>query len=133
MRERKYFQSRIWSSNDGWAGLKLTVSGDTLINGVNVSEIGRTLDDDRYFETQILTDYAWSNCGTSFVGPFVLKTGKARMNVTVPNISPAYFEVEAGYLVKLRSTATQVNDCTTNAYKISIQIGTNSSTEYQLY
>lgn len=134
IRQRQYYQLRTWSSTNGWAGLTFSVAGDTTINAVKVSEIGHTLDGNYYFETQILTNYTWSNCGNSFVGPYVLQLGNARMNVTVPGISPAYFNVEAGYrYASTTGNALKVNDCSSDAYKIDIVIGTSTSTQYQLY
>jgi hypothetical protein len=133
-RQRQYYQLRTWASSNGWAGLSFAVAGDTSINSVNVSEIGYTLDGKYYFETQILTDYKWSNCGTTYAGPYVLKVGNARMNVNVPNITPAYFNVEAGYYYNTTTgNGLKTNDCSTNAYKIDILVGTTSSTQYQLY
>lgn len=133
VRNRTTYQLRTWSSTNSWAGLTISVDGDTTIGATKISEIGKTLDGNYDFQTQILDIYTWKNCGTTFAGPYVLQVGKARMNVIVPTISPAHFEVEAGYIVAEGKTPTKVNDCNTNAYKITTTVGTTVVTEYQLY
>lgn len=137
VREKKYFQLRTWNSSNGWAGLSFSATGDTAI-GVNtkISEIGYTLDGNYYYETNILEDYIWKNTSSSFVGPYVLQLGHAQVNVAVPSITPAYFDVEAGYYDNLSSSTdvpVKVNDKTSNAYKIIVRIGTTALTQYQLY
>jgi hypothetical protein len=133
VRDRSTFQMRTWSSTNKWAGLTFSVDGDTTIAATKISEIGKTLDGNYDFQTQILDIYTWKNCETTFAGPYVLYTGRARMNVIVPSISPAHFEVEAGYNLSEGKTPTKVNNCSTNAYKITTTIGTKIATEYQLY
>lgn len=140
VRPRSYYQLRTWSSSNGWEGLTFSVAGDTTItiNDVpsSVSETGKTYEGNHDFQTEIITNFSWSNCGSAWAGPYVLKTGNAKMHVTIPNISPAYINVEAGYKINvnnLDATPTLVNDCSSNAYKITAQIGTVSNTQYQLY
>jgi hypothetical protein len=132
-RDRSTFQMRTWSSSNSWAGLTFSVDGDTTIAATQISEIGKTLDGNYDFQTEIIDAYTWKNCETTFAGPYVLQIGKARMNVIVPAISPAHFEVEAGYHVADSKTPTKPNDCSTNAYKITTTLGTIIRTEYQLY
>jgi len=135
-RRRDYFQFRTWSSNNKWAGLSLKVGGDTTIGTSKISETGKTLEGNYDFQTTISEDYVWKNTSTSYVGPYVLQVGHARMNVTVPGISPAYFDVEAGYYYNYSdpsSTPTKVGDGSSNAYKIVIVVGTTTATQYQLY
>ncbi|MBX9852561.1 MAG: hypothetical protein K2X86_12510 [Cytophagaceae bacterium] len=136
VRQHKYYQVRTWSNaSSGWAGLTLTIAADTTINSVNVSEIGRTLEGDYYYETQVTNNFVWGNCGTTWAGPYLLKSGLARLNVTIPFVSPAYIDVEAGYKWNYTTTATPtlVNDCQSNAYKITTVIITSNTTTYQLY
>jgi hypothetical protein len=135
-RSRTYAQKRTWTSSNGWAGLSLTVAGDSLINANTVSETGYTYEGNYYFQTEISTDFNWSNCGSTWAGPYVLKAGHAKLNVAVPNISNTYIDVEAGYywnLSNLSSTPTLVNDCTSNAYKVNTVIGSINTTVYQPY
>jgi hypothetical protein len=136
-RARTYAQLRTWSSaTDDWAGLTLTIAGDSLVSGVSYYEFGRTYENDYEYKTEMITNYVWSNCGTTWAGPYVLKTGHAKLHVVNPYFTTAYFEVEGGYYYNynnLSSTPTLVNDCTTNAYKITTVIGTSSTTSYQLY
>ncbi|MBC7388635.1 MAG: hypothetical protein H7329_05460 [Opitutaceae bacterium] len=130
-KNKKYFQTRTWASNNGWAGLSLTVNGDTLSD---VSEIGRTLDGDYPYQTHILTPFTWSNCGTGFQGPYVLKVGKARLDAVVPVLSPTYFQIEAGYNnTGTIISPTPVGTCEANTYKITTVLGTTTITQYQLY
>lgn len=136
MRERKYYQHRTWASSNGWAGLTFSVSGDTTIASIKISETGKTYEGNYDYQTQILTTFFWSNCGTTYAGPYVLKTGLAKMNVSVPNISPAYFQIEAGYYEDPNNsgaTPLAASDCSSNAYKITTQIGTTTTTQFQLY
>jgi hypothetical protein len=133
VRERNHFQLRTWASNNGWQGLSFSIEGDTLNN---ISETGYTIDGNHYYQTQIIDALTWSNCGNSFTGPYVLKTGHAKMNVDYPNISDAFIDVEAGYYIntkKLTTTPSKVNDCNANTYKIVIKFATFESTQYQLY
>lgn len=137
-RVRNYFQLRTWTSTNSWAGLTFTVAGDTTINAKSVSETGKTLDGNHYFETQIIEPYKWINSKSTFAGPYVLSVGHARMDVTTTPvaITPAYFDVEAGYYYDSNnpsSTPVKVNDGTANAYKIQIMVGPTNSTQYQLY
>lgn len=135
-RSRTYYKLKTWASTNSWEGLYLTVTGDTTINGIKVFETGQTLEGGYDFKTEILQDFTWSNCGTTYAGPYVLKVGEARMNITIPNVSPAHFNVEAGYFVdqsNSQSTPVLVNTCESNAYKITSQLGTPTNTQYQLY
>lgn len=134
IREKKYFKLRTWTSNSGWEGITLTVAGDTSINSVNVSETGRTLKGDYEFKTEVYTDFLWSNCGTTYAGPYVLKFGRARINITVEGITPTYVELEAGYKSDIiNNTHVKTNNCESNAYKIETVLGSNTTSQYQLY
>jgi hypothetical protein len=136
VRSRSYYQMRTWSSTNRWAGLTFTVNGDTTISGSLVSETGKTYKGNYDYKTIVSLPLSWSNCGSTWAGPYVLKTGHAKMDVTVPNISTAYFDVEAGYYWDYQNaTATPQlkNDCSSNANKKNKLIGTTSVTQYQLY
>ena len=140
IRSRSYFQQRVWDNTIGansWPGLRLTVSGDTTINAVSgISETGKTYDGNYSYTTQIQTPFVWSNCGSTYAGPYLLKTAHARMDVTIPGVTPAYFDVEGGYdwdYTNATSTPTLTNNCTTNAYKITIVVGSATQVSYQLY
>lgn len=139
VRQRKFYELRTYdntSTPSDWAGLRLTIAGDTTINATQVSETGKTLEGNYDFKTEVLNDFVWSNCGTSWTGPYLLKNGNARLNVTIPLISPTYIQVEAGYHWEYSTsgaTPTLVNDCSSNAYKITTVIGTSTNITYQLY
>jgi hypothetical protein len=142
-RPRKYYQLRQWSSPNpgGWANLTLTVDGDSIDASSNkYSESGNTYNGNHPFVTQVLTPLVWTNCGTTWAGPYRLIQGHAKMDVTITNpvtISPAYIDVEAGYYWNYNSassTPVYAGDCTSNAYKIHTVFGTLvNNTTYQLY
>jgi len=136
VRPRNYFQLRTFSSTGGWAGLSLTINGDTTITSMTISETGKTHEGDFDYKTEVIDPFVWANCGSTFAGPYVLKQAYARLNVTIPTVSPAYIEVQGGYFYEYTNaslTPTLVNDCTTNAYKITTVIGPATTTVYQLY
>jgi hypothetical protein len=138
-RERRYFQLRTYSSTSApndWSGLNLSCDGDTIINSANIYEMGFTYDGDYSYRTEIITPFLWSNCGSTYAGPYVLKTAHAKMNVIIPFISPTYVDIQGGYYwdySNSASTPVLVEDCSTNAYKITTVIGTSSVSQYQLY
>jgi hypothetical protein len=143
VRERNYFQRRNWKSTSGWAGLKLTISGDSTITReattyTGIYETGKTLDGNFEYFSTLEEDFIWSNCGTTWAGPFVLAKGKAKVNVDIPGVSPAYFDVQGGFKYNISEmTATPVSEdahCEANAYKITIELGSYHKAEhYQLY
>jgi hypothetical protein len=136
VRSRSYYQLRTWTSLNSWQGLSFTADGDTTIGGVKVSETGKTYEGNYNFYTEIIQALRWENCGTTYAGPYVLKSGNAKLNVTDAGISPAYFQVEAGYRYDIATpanTPVKTNNCESNAYKITTLVGTTSSTQYQLY
>jgi hypothetical protein len=138
IRSRSYFQHRQWASaGGGWPNLNLTISADTATaNYATVSEIGYTYDGNYLYETQITNPFVWGNCGSTWAGPYKLKAAHARLNVTIPNISQAYFDVEGGYYWDGTSTSASYATvpCDANAYKIKAFV-TNliDQTSYQLY
>lgn len=137
IRNRKYFQLRTFkNTSSGWAGFALEIDGDSLVASDNISETGQTYDGNYDFFTAISQPFTWSNCGTTWAGPYLLKDGNARMNVTVPNITPTYIDVDAGFdwdYANGATSATEVNNCDANAYRITTVIGTKTVTSYQLY
>ncbi|HVD96977.1 MAG TPA: hypothetical protein VNB90_02155 [Cytophagaceae bacterium] len=138
-RTRNYYQLRTWANskaNNDWTGISLTIAGDSINGSHTYYEIGKTYEGNYDYQSEMLTNFVWSNCGTTWAGPYLLKQGHARMNVTVPLISPAYIDVEGGYhwdYSNATATPTLVNDCSTNAYKITTVITTATTTQYQLY
>jgi hypothetical protein len=137
IRNKSYYQLRTYNSaSSNWAGLTFTIAGDTTFNKTSVYEIGRTYDGNYPYQIQAINSFVWSNCGTTYAGPYVLKAAHARMNVTVAAISPAYIDIEGGYYWNYgaaASTPVLANDCSSNAYKITTVIGTSSTMQYQLY
>jgi hypothetical protein len=137
VRPREYYRLKTYTSSSGWEGLSLTITGDTLIDNIKVMDIGKTLEGNHDYTTEVFEDFVWKNCGTNHAGPFVLKLGHGRGNAKVPGISPVYFDVEAGYFVDVKKgnidAYQKVNDCTSNAYKITTVIGNLTQTTIQLY
>ncbi len=136
-RAKTYYQLRTYNSpTSNWAGLTHTIAGDTTTTAGSVYEVGYTYEGNYYYEIQAISSFVWSNCGTTYAGPYLLKSAHARMNVTVPAVSPAYIDIEGGYYWNYSNPAATpalVNDCSTNAYKISTVIGTSTTTRFQLY
>lgn len=133
-RPKNYYQLKTWTSASGWPGITFRMKGDTVINGMNVCETGKTVDGNYDYKTETTEDFLWTNCGGSYAGPFVLKNGTARLNASIPNVSPAYFQIEAGYhYTDAQTTPARVNDCNSNAYKITTMVGATTKIEYQLY
>ena len=135
-RDRSYYQLRTYASSSGWSGLSLTVSADTTINAASIYEIGKTYDGNYSYQTEMIENFVWSNCGTGYAGPYVLKTAHAKMNLDVPFLTNTYIDVQGGYywdITNLSTPPVLINDCTTNAYKINTVINGSSVTQYQLY
>ena len=136
IRARSYYQLRTYSNTStagDWKGLTLSIGGDTL---TNVYEIGKTYDGNYDYQTELITNFKWSNCGTTYAGPYILKAAHARMNLTIPLVTPAYIDIEGGYYwnySNVQATPTLVNDCTTDAYKITTVVSTATTSVYQLY
>jgi hypothetical protein len=138
VRPRNYFQLRTWLSTSppmDWSGLSLSISGDTIVGSSNLIETGKTYDGNYDYKTELLTKFIWKNCGTTWAGPYKLTNGEAKMNVTIPSISPTYIDIDAGYYWDLTAAGipTKLNNCTSNAYKITTVIGTTTTSSYQLY
>ena len=136
-RPKNYFQRRTWvSSNGDWTGLSFSVAGDTAVGTyTNVFETGLTYDGGYTYNTQLITPFTWSNCGVTYAGPYVLEVGEAKMNITGLSVT-AYIDIKAGYYVNYKnsqSTPSPSNDCLTNAYQITLEYGSKTSTSYQLY
>jgi hypothetical protein len=135
IRNKSYYQLKTYNSpTSTWAGLSLTIAGDTS-NG-KIYEIGQTYDGNYPYQIQAINPFVWSNCGSTYAGPYLLKSAHARMNVSVPTVSPAYIDIEGGYFWNYgapASSPTLVNDCSSNAYKITTVIGASTATQYQLY
>ena len=141
VRAVNYFQLRTWSSTDNWQGLSFSVAGDTSITSgtstyTNVSETGYTYADNYYYITNVSTPFLWKNCGQTYAGPYVLERADATMYVSVAGVSPANIDVQGGYnwnYTVPSSTPVLVQDSSSNAYKITLNIGTTTQTSYQLY
>ncbi len=139
VREKKYFKRHTYTSpTANWSGLSLSIGGDTLIGAAKVFEMGKTYEGDYNYQTDIITNFTWSNCATTntYAGPYVLKSAHARMNITIPAVTPTYIDIEGGYkwdYSNATATPSLVNDCTSNAYKITTVIAAASTVKYQLY
>ncbi len=140
MRAVNYFQLRTWASTGGWAGLSFSVAGDTIITAgstyTNVLQTGYTYADNYYYITNVPTPFLWSNCGGTYAGPYVLQKADAIMYIPNVNISPANIEIQGGYdwnYTTIASTPTLTQNCYSNAYKMTLNIGATTQTSYQLY
>jgi hypothetical protein len=137
VRDKKYFQLRTYNSpTKTWAGLNFTIAGDTTINNKIIYETGKTYDGNYDYQIESINSFVWSNCGATYAGPYLLKSAHVKMNVIVPSISPTYIDIEGGYFWKYSDPLSQpvlINDCSSNAYKITTVLGTNTTVKYQLY
>jgi len=137
VRPVNYYQLRTWSSTGGWPGLSFSVAGDTAIGGyTSVMQTGNSYDNNYAYVTNASTPFLWSNCGTTYAGPYVLEQAEATMYLTVPGISPANIDIQGGYdwnYAVSSSTPALTQDCSSNAYKITLNVGSTTQTSYQLY
>ncbi|MFN3403622.1 MAG: hypothetical protein ACK40G_05955 [Cytophagaceae bacterium] len=133
-RVKNYFQYRTWSnSSAGWPGLTFEVDGDSINGAIRISETGKTLDGNHDYYNQVITPLKWNNCGSTWAGPYKLKFGNVKMNISVPNVV-AYAQVEAGYKFDpATATGSLVNDCSSDSYKLTFVYGSTTITKYQLY
>lgn len=134
VRTRTYYQKRTYSAPSGISSLSLTIDGDSTIAGQSYCEFGKTYEKNIDYQTQVITPYVWANSGTTYAGPYVLKSGKVRQNYAIISGISTYVEVEGGYNYNATSlSATLVNDNTANAYKVTTVIAASATSVYQLY
>lgn len=122
------FRKKTFISNGTPAGLSFTLDGDTMIDGKNVIEYG--INKNNYPFVNVMTSpFHWENCGTTFEGPYTLKTGE--VNHTATNQTPlatftGHFTVNAGYSI---GTGALVYDgtCASAGYKLSVEYKRNGN------
>ena len=97
------FRKKTFTSNGAQTGISLKFEGDTIVNGYlpgtydAVSEYGLDVENRKFIHT-IPTPFVWSNCGTTYSGPYVLKTGRVEHTAFSDNNLYKYqFTATAGY------------------------------------
>jgi hypothetical protein len=122
------FRKKTFTSNGTATGVTFTLDGDTTIDGKTVIEYGDNKEGDP-FVNEMTTAFHWENCGTTFEGPYVLKTGKVSHTATNDlgflGVFKGIFTVEAGYSI---GTGTLAYDgtCSSAGYKLSIEYRRNN-------
>ena len=118
------FRKKTFTSNGTPTGLAFTLDGDTTIGGKTIIEYGVNKNN-HPFINEMTTAFHWENCGTTFEGPYTLKTGT--VNHTATNDLGAagkytgHFSIFAGYSF---ATGTMVYEgtCGSAGYKLSMEI-----------
>ena len=99
------FRKKTFSSDGTPTGISLkfegdtTVAADTYLPGTYtaVSEYGLDVDNRKFIHT-IPTPFLWSNCGTTYSGPYILKEGRVEHTAFSDDQSVKYqFTATAGY------------------------------------
>jgi len=120
------FRKKTFSSNGTSTGISLKFEGDTTIAADTylpgtyeaVSEYGLDVENREFIHT-ISTPFVWSNCGTNYSGPYILKTGRVTHTAFSANRELKYqFTATAGYR---QDGVNNVLDqtCASNGYLIN--------------
>lgn len=119
-------KKRIFQSTDGkFSGLTWTLAA----NG-SVAEVG-TAKDGSPFTTTIPTPLVWENCSStgSIEGPFILTMGELVYTAGLNSMT-----AEPGFTYSLSSKAmTQVNDCSSEGYRLTFNINGSKTVQFQYY
>lgn len=105
------FRKKTFSNSTGTAtGVSLKFEGDTTVTGYLpgtydvVSEYGTDVDNRKFIHT-IPTAFLWSNCGTTYSGPYTLKQGR---------VEHTAFSDDAKYKFQFIATAGYRNEGSNN-------------------
>jgi hypothetical protein len=146
------FRKNTYTSDGTPAGINVIVEGDTSMDSyipgtyVEVSEYGISRDGDN-FVCQLTTPFHWSNCGTTYSGPYVLKQGKVQYTVDLTHdpkfsssaITTGIWSADAGYRYVTPTNTPFDGSCGSDGYKLDFALkksdGTNvySTTSFQAY
>lgn len=149
------FREKTYTSDGTETGIALSFKGDTSIpmdtympgGDYNmVSEYGISRDGDK-FVCEIPTAFNWSNCGSSYAGPYILKDGKVQYTVDlstnlgakVLGITKGTWSATAGYRYDTPNSYPYDGSCDSDGYKLEFTLknssGTNvySTTSFQAY
>lgn len=147
------FRKNTYTSNGSASGITLTVEGDTSIamdtymlgEYASVSEYGLSREGDK-FVCELTTLLRWSNCGTTYDGPYVLKQGKIAYTVDLTlnplstlGITKGTWSATAGYRYDGANNTPYDGTCTSNGYKLdaafknSSGVNVFSTSSFQAY
>ncbi len=142
-RSWKIFRKRTFQNTPGTeTGITFKLEGDTsfassaYFNGTNgnfnnVSEIGLNIENEK-FVCEVTTPFKWSDCGSDYYGPYILKQGK--VEYTSYTAKPAYVALgytkfywsgEAGYRYD-NAIYTYDGTCSSEGYKIDFSVRKSS-------
>jgi len=120
------FRKKTFTSNGTATGISLKFEGDTTIAAdtylpgtyAKVSEYGTDVDNRKFIHT-IPTDFVWSNCGTTYSGPYILKTGRVEHTAFSDAGDYKYqFTATAGYRTDGTNNILD-QSCASNGYLIN--------------
>lgn len=152
-REWNVFRKKTYTSNGTQTGISLSVEGDTLIAAgtyipgeyLTASEYGISRDDDK-FVCNLSTPFTWSNCGSSYAGPYILKQGKVEYTVDLSTnpiaslgVTIGTWSATAGHRYDSPNSYPFDGSCGSNGYKLDFALknssGANvySSSSFQAY
>lgn len=153
IREWNVFRKNTYTSNGTQTGITWSVEGDTSIAAgtyipgayLKASEYGISRDGDK-FVCNLDPAFTWSNCGSSYAGPYILKQGKVEYTVdlttnaiSVLGVTTGTWSASAGYRYNATTGYVYDGSCDSDGYKLDLAFknssGTNvySSSSYQQY
>jgi len=147
IRSWKIFRKRTFQNTPGTAtGITFKLEGDTSFASStyfastttgtfnNVGEIGLNVNNEK-FVCDISTPFIWSNCGSTYGGPYVLKQGKveyvsytANPTLVLLGYTKYYWSAAAGYGTDATGTSIYDGTCSSNGYKLDFSLQNNSGT-----
>lgn len=153
IRDWNIFRKNTYTSNGTQTGITWSVEGDTSIptdgyipgTYTMVSEYGFSRDGDK-FVCNLSTPFMWSNCGSTYAGPYTLKQGKVEYTVDLSTnpiaaagITKGTWSATAGYRYDSPNNYPFDGSCSSNGYKLDFALknssGTNvySTSSFQAY
>jgi len=153
IREWNVFRKNTYTSNGTQTGITWSVEGDTSIAAdtyipgtySTASEYGISRDGDK-FVCELSTAFMWSNCGSSYAGPYILKQGKVEYTVDLTTnaiallgVTKGTWSATAGYRYDSPNNYPFDGSCDSDGYKLDFTLkkssGTNvySSSSFQAY
>ena len=153
IREWNIFRKKTYTSNGTQTGITLSVEGDTSIGNdtyipgtyAKASEYGFSREGDK-FVCNLSTPFMWSNCGSSYSGPYTLKQGKVEYTVDLTTnpiaslgITKGTWSATAGYRYDNPNSYPFDGSCNSNGYKLDFALKNTSganvhtSSSFQVY
>lgn len=147
VRSWKIFRKRTFENTPGTpTGITFKLEGDTSFASSTyfsstttgifnyVGEIGLNVNNEK-FVCDISTPFVWSNCGSSYVGPYVLKQGKVEYisytsnpSLVLLGYTKYYWSAGAGYRLDKSGATIYDGSCNSDGYKLDFSLQNNSGT-----